>query len=75
MVPHGTYGGFTDWQLLHKEVRKGWILPPLKVFLLDRLPMEPWASLSRKYIAAGDQRPWANYKPADAHLWSWWNFA
>ena len=37
---------------------------PLKVFLLDRLPGEPWASLSRKYIAKGWQRAWSGYDPA-----------
>jgi hypothetical protein len=72
MRPHSTYGGFTDWQLAHPEVKKGWICPPLNVFLLDRLPMEPWAGLSRKYIAGGEQRPWANYGPEDSALWDWW---
>jgi hypothetical protein len=73
MKPHSIYGGFTDWQLAHPEVRKGWIVPPLKVFLLDRLPIEPWASLSREYIAKGWQRPWTNYSPESVALWDWWN--
>ncbi len=74
MRPHGPngVGGFTDWQLQHKDMRKGWIVPPLNVFLLDRLPMEPWASLSREYIAKGWQRPWTNYRPEDSALWAWW---
>lgn len=72
MKPHSTYGGFTDWQWKHPEVKTGWIVPPLKVFLLDRLPIEPWISLSRKYIAKGDQRPWTNYNPQDHALWDWW---
>lgn len=72
MQRHSLYGGFTDWQLRHPEVVKGWIVPPLKVFLLDRLPVEPWASLSRKYIQEGKQRPWTNYAAADADLWNWW---
>lgn len=72
MRPHSTYGGFTDWQLQNPDVRKGWIVPPLDVFLLDRLPIEPWVSLSREYIAKGWQRPWTNYTMADAALWSWW---
>ena len=71
MVPHSVYGGFTDWQLKHKPVC-GWIAPPLKVFLLDRLPIEPWASLSKSYIAQGQQRFWQNYKPEDHELWDWW---
>src|SRR6185437_7799659 len=52
MEPHAQngVGGFTDWQLHFADVCKGWIVPPLKCFLLDRLPFEPWASLSKKYI-------------------------
>lgn len=75
MQPHGPngVGGFTDWQFRHADVCKGWIVPPLKLFLLDRLPMEPWASLSRKYIAEGIQRPWTNYALESApQLWDWW---
>lgn len=74
MEPHGPngVGGFTDWQLAHPEVKKGWIVPPLKLFLLDRLPVEPWASLSKRYIAEGIQRPWTNYPESASHLWEWW---
>lgn len=74
MRPHGFHGvgGFTDWQLRHPEVIKGWILPPLQVFLLDRLPIEPWASLSKEYIRKEWQRPWTNYSLADSQLWDWW---
>lgn len=67
-------GGFSDWQMRHPEVSKAWIVPPLKLFLLDRLPLEPWVSLSREYIAAGVQRPWTAYPEAAApDLWDWWN--
>jgi hypothetical protein len=74
MRPHAQngVGGFSDWQRRHPEVVKGWIVPPLKVFLLDRLPIEPWVSMSRQYIARGWQRPWTNYAPADSALWDWW---
>jgi hypothetical protein len=71
LKPHSTYGGFTEWQLQHLDVVKGWIVPPLEVFLLDRLPIEPFVSLSRKYEAAGWQRPWSKY-PKDSTLWKWW---
>ncbi len=75
MTSHGPngVGGFTDWQRQHSDVCKGWIVPPLNLFLLDRLPFEPWASLSREYIAQGWQRPWTNY-PLEAKdaLWGWW---
>jgi hypothetical protein len=71
LKPHSIYGGFTEWQLQHPHVTKGWMVPPLEVFLLDRLPMEPWASLSRRYEAKGWQRPWSKY-PKDSTLWKWW---
>ena len=75
MRPFATYGGFTDWQLREgrKGLKIGWIVPPLKLFLLDRLPIEPWASLSRRYIAEGLQRPWTAYTEAEAAaLAGWW---
>jgi hypothetical protein len=72
MTPHSIYGGFSDWQLRHTEVVKGWICPPLDLFLLDRLPIEPWASFSKEYIGTGQQRPWTNYDPMDSALWDWW---
>jgi hypothetical protein len=73
MVQHSTYGGFTDWQIRNRDLLKGWIVPPMQLFLLDRLPIEPWASLSREYIARGWQRPWTNYPVTAApYLWEWW---
>lgn len=73
MKQHSTYGGFTDWQHHHVDLVKGWIAPPMRLFLLDRLPFEPWASLSKVYIRAGWQRPWTNYEMDSAdQLWSWW---
>jgi hypothetical protein len=72
MFPHSTYGGFTDWQLRHPEVTRGWIAPALKLFLLDRLPMAPWQVYSREYIARGWQRKWRDYTEKDSHLWEWW---
>lgn len=69
--PHSTYGGFTEMQVATPSIVKGWITPPLRVFLLDRLPTEPWAALSRRYIAAGWQRAWSNYDPATP-FWDWW---
>ena len=74
MKPHGQngVGGFTDWQLRNADVCKGWIVPPLSLFLLDRLPVEPWASLSKQYIAEGVQRAWTNYPASASHLWEWW---
>lgn len=69
----GTYGGFTSWQLRHPELVIGWIVPPLKLFLLDRLPMDPWKALSRRYIAEKQQRPWTDYSlEAAQELAGWW---
>lgn len=72
MQPHSIYGGFGEWQNNHPEVTCGWITPPIKVFVLDRLPMAPWRELSDKYIRDGLQRPWTNYSTADKALWDWW---
>lgn len=71
--PGGRFG-FTAWQESgNTKAKKGWINPALPVFLLDRLPLEPWASLSREYVAKGWQRAWDPYDPAkDASKWEWW---
>lgn len=71
MRPHAIYGGFTDWQIRQNQFVKGWIVPPINLFLLDRLAFEPWASLSQRYITQGDQRPWTNYPPESHRLWDW----
>jgi glycosyltransferase involved in cell wall biosynthesis len=49
--------GFTEWQHRHEPVR-GWIAPDLLVPQLDRIPVEPWVSLSRTYVARRWQREW-----------------
>jgi hypothetical protein len=65
--------GFGHWQEKHADLVKAWIAPGLPLFLLNRLPFEPWASLSREYVANGWQRPWPDpYTEADAHMWQWW---
>ena len=71
LKPYSIYGGFTDWQLQHQDVKKGWIVPPLNTILLDRLPVEPWITLSHEYIAKGWQRAWSGYDPA-VPFWGWW---
>lgn len=53
---HGRFG-FTEWQSRYDLVR-GWICPDLLVPQLDRVPIEPYTSLSAEYIAQGWQRPW-----------------
>lgn len=69
--PHSIYGGFGEWQVEH-GVRAGWCVPPLKLFLLDRLPFEPWVSLGKEYEAQGWQRKWMHYPESAKSLWEWW---
>jgi len=64
--------GFTAWQEKNESVGRGWLNPALPVFLLDHLPMEPWASLSKEYVRQGWQREWPEYGPQHEHLWQWW---
>jgi hypothetical protein len=70
--PNGKYFGFTEWQERNPQVSKGWINPAIPVFLLDRLPMEPWQSLSAGYVERIGQRDWPKYSPKSTDLWSWW---
>lgn len=61
--------GFSEWQHTNKPVR-GWITPDLPVVLLDRLPFEPWLSLSAGYVERGWQRPWQCWDPVWMR-WAW----
>lgn len=68
---HDTYWGWADW-LEKNRVCCGWLEPPLPVFVLDRLPFEPWLSLSTEYERRGWQRPWQKYdREKHAYLWEW----
>ena len=70
---NGQRHGFTEWQWNTPSQLKAWIHPPLPVFLLDHLPMEPYRTLSREYEAKGWQRPsWGEYPPEASKLWEWW---
>lgn len=66
------YFGFTKWQTDRKGCAKGWIRPPLPVFLLDLIPFDPWRSLSKRYIQQGVQRRWPPYNGGSTWLWEWW---
>lgn len=55
--------GFTEWQD-RWDVPRAWIYPDLLVPQLDRVPLEPWRSLSREYVGRGWQREWPDYSPA-----------
>jgi glycosyltransferase involved in cell wall biosynthesis len=67
--PNGRFG-FTQWQRESKAI-KGWINPSLPVFLLDRMPTDPWLSLSQEYVAKGWQREWPLYQMEQETLWEW----
>ena len=66
------YQGFTQWQERNEEVTKGWITPDLRCFGLDQLPLEPWRSLTDRYVAQGWQRRWSEYAEASHPYWDWW---
>jgi hypothetical protein len=69
MRPDGR-NGFTEWQHTHQP-RRGWIFPEINAPCLDRLPIEPFVSLSKEYERRGWQRPWWKY-PLDAdRYWDW----
>ena len=67
--PVGRFG-FTEWQHTYQPVR-GWIFPDLPVPCLDRIPTEPWLSLSLFYEQAGWQRPWWKYPVEASCYWEW----
>jgi GT2 family glycosyltransferase len=68
--PIARWFGFEQWQQARPGVVRGWIDPAIPVFLLDRVPFEPWLGLTREYVARGWQRPWPAYT-RDAGLWDW----
>ena len=68
--PIGRWFGLEEWQLAQPALTRGWIDPAICVFLLDRLPFEPWISHSQKYVSHGWQRTWPKYDPA-CTLWQW----
>lgn len=52
--------GFTEWQDRH-DPKRAWIVPDLDVPQLDRLPFEPWISLTEEYVDKGWNRQWQKY--------------
>lgn len=68
MSPNGRFG-WTEFQ--HDFLpSRAWISPDLPLVALDRLPMEPWASLSEEYVELGWQRRW----PLWSERWMEWAF-
>lgn len=59
-IPERGRFGFTEWQNRY-DPKRGWITPDLLVPQLDRVPVEPYKSLSEEYIENGWQRAWSPY--------------
>lgn len=72
MKAEGRYG-FSDYQV-KQDLRRGWVTPDLPLVLLDRLPFEPWISLSEHYVNKGWQRYWPAWDPVWMR-WAWQWFA
>lgn len=62
-IPYRGRMGFTEWQSRYGPHR-GWIVPDIHCPQLDRVPREPWMSLSEQYVANGWQREWPKYSEA-----------
>jgi len=69
--PIGQWFGLEEWQVAQGPgLVRGWINPAISTFLLDRIPFDPWAVYSNKYVARGWQRSWPKYDPK-CTLWKW----
>jgi len=71
-IPEQGRFGFGDWQQEHGLVR-GWITPDLLVCELDKVPIDPWVSLSQRYIAEGWQRQWGHYDNRFPYWYEWFD--
>jgi glycosyltransferase involved in cell wall biosynthesis len=72
MIPRGRFG-WTEFQMEHRELRIGWITPDLAISELQRVPVEPWASLSARYLEFEWQREWPAYHERWTRFyWGWW---
>lgn len=70
-IPFRGRFGFTEWQERY-DVPRAWIVPDIHCPQLDRLPFEPWASITEGYIEKGWSRPWGKYDEKwMAPYWSW----
>jgi glycosyltransferase involved in cell wall biosynthesis len=68
---YGKWFGLEEWQMAQGAgLGRGWITPALPVFLLDRMPVEPWTTYTETYIRRGWQRAWPKYDPT-CTLWHW----
>ena len=62
--------GFTIWQHRH-SLKAGWLTPTMYAVQLDRIPEDPWASLSAHYVEQGWARSWDPYERDMANWWEW----
>lgn len=70
-IPFRGRFGFTEWQQRY-EVPRAWIVPDINCPQLDRLPFEPWLSLTEDYIEKGWSRDWPKYDAQwMAPYWEW----
>jgi glycosyltransferase involved in cell wall biosynthesis len=70
-IPFRGRFGFTEWQDRY-DVPRAWIVPDIACPQLDRLPFEPWLSITEEYIEKGWSRPWGKYDPTwMAPYWAW----
>lgn len=64
--------GLEEWQVAQGSgLVRGWIRPALPIFLLDRIPFEPWTGHTSRYVQHRWQRSWPKYDP-QCTLWKWW---
>lgn len=70
-IPNGRFGWTENQHTFGYE--RAWIKPDLQMCEMDKLPFDPWKSLSNEYVDAGVQRQWDKY-PGDMidYYWRWW---
>jgi len=63
--------GFDTWQQRY-DVPRAWVTPDINCPQLDRVPLEPWVSLTEEYIEKGWSRPWPPYDESwMTPFWEW----
>jgi glycosyltransferase involved in cell wall biosynthesis len=71
-IPEQGRYGFTQWQQDHGLVR-AWITPDLLVCELDKVPEQPWISLTERYIREGWARQWGTYESRYPYWYEWFD--
>lgn len=69
-IPYRGRFGFTEWQQRY-DVPRAWIKPDIHCPQLDKIPDEPWASLTEEYIEKGWSRPWGKYDEWTRPYYQW----